>query len=48
MATSLPTRPHEKGIAQGGKMRVDTTVIETNITYTIPLTAPCWATGFAC
>jgi transposase, IS5 family len=31
MATSLPTRPHEKGIAQGGKMRVDTTVVETNI-----------------
>jgi IS5 family transposase len=22
---------HEKGIAQGGKMRVDTTVVETNI-----------------
>ena len=24
---------HEKGIAQGGKMRVDTTVVETNIHY---------------
>ena len=36
---------HEKGIAQGGKMRVDTTVVETNIHHP---TAPCWATAFAC
>jgi IS5 family transposase len=35
----------KNGIAQGGKMRVDTTVVETNIHYP---TAPCWATGFVC
>jgi transposase, IS5 family len=33
-------------VAQGRRMRVDTTVVETNIHY--PPTAACWATGCGC
>jgi IS5 family transposase len=37
---------HEKGIAQGGKMRVDTTVVETNIHH--PTDSSMLGDGFAC
>ena len=36
----------EKRIVQGRKLRVDTTVVETNIHY--PTDSSCWATGYGC
>jgi len=38
----------EQGVAQGRKLRTDTTVVETNIHYPTPPTAHCWGTGSGC